>query len=344
MSFGFGEKTLKLMLEKIEKFKEKISEWNLSIGKCLEKHREFIEKYPFREKRDLIDTLRDVDLYNPGKKDYFFYYVEHGLKCMGAISVGSDKPWRVAVENIEVFKRILKTLVDDSIPLRKKIDNPEIERLSYWGGDYLIVKKIISLYYPEEVIPIFKTEHLEKAVEKLKLDDVVNAYARGKFGKDVLELKPGEKFEVYNNVLLKLKESIEQLKNWNNVIYMKFLYEALQLKEKEEEEVIAPEPIYVKPLIFAPQNEFEVLLIFSKYHEELGFPYVLKYNPNKFPDAVVIDINRNLKTVELELYASNFIEHGHNPEEVDYIICWENDLPEKDPLNKKVIELRKLVK
>lgn len=346
MSLEFSEETLKLMREMIEKFKDKIPEWISDAEACLEKHREFLEKYPFRTKRDLVDALKAGDFYSPGSesRDYFFYFVEHRLRCMGAIAVGSDKPWKVAVENIEVFKSVLKTIVDDNIPLHKKIDNPDIERLRFWGGDRLIVKKIISLYYPKEVIPIFKTEHLGKAIEKLKLSAVASAYAREKYGKSLSDLTLGEKFEVYNTVLLKLKEKLEETRSWNNIVYAGFLYEAFQLKEGEEEEAIAPEPVYLKPLLFTPQNELEVILVFAKYHEELGFPYILKYNPSRFPDAVVIDANRELRTVEFELNASNFREHGHDPEKVDYIICWENDLPENDPLNEKVIELKKELK
>ncbi len=342
LSLKFGEETLKLMHEAVEKFKDKISKWISDAEACLEKHKEFLQKYPFHTKRDLIDALSADDLYNPGKGDYSFYYVEHGLKCMGKIAVGSNKPWRAAVENLELFKGILKTIVDDSIPLCEKIDNKYIEQLRFWGGDRLIVKKIISLYYPEEVIPIFKTEHLEKAVRKLELSDLASAYASKKYGKSLSDLTPGEKFEAYNTVLLKLKENVEETRGWNNIVYMKFLYEALQLKEGEEEEAIAPEPVQLRPLLFAPQNELEVMLVFARYHDELGFPYILKCS-SRFPDAVVIDANKNPKTVEFELRASSFQDHGHDPEKVDYIVCWENDLPENDPLNEKVIELKKLL-
>ena len=48
----------------------------------------------------------------------------------------------------------------------------------------------------------------------------------------------------------------------------------------------------------------------------------------EFPDAIVIDEFGDVKLIEFELFASNFIAHGHDPDKCDYIICWENDLDE----------------
>jgi hypothetical protein len=42
--------------------------------------------------------------------------------------------------------------------------------------------------------------------------------------------------------------------------------------------------------------------------------------------------------IEFEFKASNFVEHGHDPAQCDFIVCWENDWPDC-PL--KVIELKK---
>jgi hypothetical protein len=80
-------------------------------------------------------------------------------------------------------------------------------------------------------------------------------------------------------------------------------------------------------MLFSPINELGVVMLFAMYHRELGFPYILKVKSD-YPDAVVIDEAGEVKTVEFELSASNFIAHKHDPSKCDYIVCWENDLAE----------------
>ena len=65
----------------------------------------------------------------------------------------------------------------------------------------------------------------------------------------------------------------------------------------------------------------------------------------EFPDAAVIDKSGEVKQVEFELFASNFIAHNHDADKCDYIVCWENDLDEIEDnkvkmLSKKAIALR----
>jgi len=57
----------------------------------------------------------------------------------------------------------------------------------------------------------------------------------------------------------------------------------------------------------------------------LGFPYI-KIFQTAFPDVIVIDEKRKEARIELEVLASDFKNHGHNPDGCDYIIYWENDL------------------
>ena len=76
---------------------------------------------------------------------------------------------------------------------------------------------------------------------------------------------------------------------------------------------------------------------YGESSRELDFPYILKVKSD-YPDAVVIDKSGEAKTIEFELFASNFIDHKHDPDKCDYIICWENDLVESEDRQAKALE------
>jgi HNH endonuclease len=94
-----------------------------------------------------------------------------------------------------------------------------------------------------------------------------------------------------------------------------------------------------------PVNEMGVVMLFSMYAERLGF--VIEFAQVRFPDCKAKlevepgrwqDVN-----VEFELNSSNFVEHGHDPDKTDVIICWKHDWAEC-PERIMVLELSKLVK
>lgn len=327
------------------KFRELLDELEKErgeIGRARKDLNDFLQRFPFRSNPERIDDLRPEDLYSPGRGDYFFYYVEFRLRPLGRIGLGSAMPWKEAARNIDVFKSLLKKIVDDSIPLHEKIDSEECERLRGWGGDRTIVKKIVSLYYLDDIVPIFLTGMLETIVSSLNLWECVKEVAK-RFGKPYSRLSTGEKFEVLNEVLLSLKRSVDELKGLDNAIYGYFLSIAYCRRRPRPLEV-EHAPANIPPLVFEPANEFEVIALFCRYHLDLGFPYILKLNPQGFPDATVIDMDRNTRTIEFELRSSNFVEHRHDPDKVDYIVCWVDDLPEGNELKKKVIELKSRLK
>jgi hypothetical protein len=105
------------------------------------------------------------------------------------------------------------------------------EDIKRFGGDKTVAKKIIFCYYPEEVLPIFKTEHLEHFATKLKLDFKKEAHDDYSKSYDVLSV--GQKFELLNSILSGYRGSIERLKNWDNILFMKFLYEHFSPFERE---------------------------------------------------------------------------------------------------------------
>jgi hypothetical protein len=106
-------------------------------------------------------------------------------------------------EKLDIFKTLLTTVVDDSKTLHEKIDIPW-DSINRFGGDRHIAKKIISLFYPEKVFPIFNTRHFEFFSSKLGLD--LHRIMKKRFQKDYEDATVGEKFEAFNEALLEWKE------------------------------------------------------------------------------------------------------------------------------------------
>ncbi len=102
------------------------------------------------------------------------------------------------------------------------------------------------------------------------------------------------------------------------------------------------EPIDFRGLRHAPINEQGVVYLFGMVSRELGF-YVESIQQG-FPDCegkYLHDPSRNLwakARIEFEFKASNFREHGHDPQQCDFIVCWIDDWQES-PIT--VIELRR---
>lgn len=340
MTTSIPDSVVSFVKSRFSELRSKIEKVKRGVEREKRYLKKFLERFPFRSHPERIDELKPEDVYNPGLKDYFFYYLEFKLRLLGKIRLGSAIPWEEAAKKIDVFKSLLKKVVDDSLQLHKKIDAEECEALKGWGGDRTIVKKIVSLYYLDDVIPVFSTKVLEDNVSSLNLWEYARSVAKDLFSKPYSELSVGEKFETLNKVLLTLKEAVEELKGIDNPLYMHFLRLLVITPRARPLTSVESNPINIPPLIFEPANEFEVLALFAKYHRELGFPYILKLNPQKFPDAVVIDWKRAQVHIEFELRSSLFIEHRHDPSKVDYIVCWIDDLPENIGLKKKVIELK----
>jgi hypothetical protein len=99
-----------------------------------------------------------------------------------------------------------------------------------------------------------------------------------------------------------------------------------------------------------PGNEAEVCILFGLLmplcHEELeklGYPcselYIDEF-PGTYPDCTLLVDGRELR-VEFELYSSNFVEHDHDPEKCDLVVCWKQD---RSLGTLKILELYKVVR
>lgn len=74
-----------------------------------------------------------------------------------------------------------------------------------------------------------------------------------------------------------------------------------------------------------PRTEQEVVCLFGALLDDLGMVIELVQTP--FPDCIVWKKGTDTKLlVEFELYASHFVDHGHDPERCDMLVCWHDDV------------------
>ncbi|MFH8086959.1 MAG: hypothetical protein QW609_04025 [Candidatus Aenigmatarchaeota archaeon] len=370
---------INLLKNKFDEFSK-----NLRIKREIEKgwknHKEFLKLYPFRENPAKIDDLTPEKVFNPGN-EYFFYWIEFGLDSLGGIHKTASQRWRYAKEHLEVLKKLLKIVVDDSKSIAEKID-AEWEDIPHFGGQKIIAKKILASYYPEEIVPIFKEEHLEHISENLHID--FRKASKEKYGKEYEDLSSGEKFQLFNELLLEFKNKIPWLKTIDNATYMRFLEETFKppkaeygttteeipkriiriLLEKFKEGRIEIEQLekiikeqeagtsesYNELILNILKNKFGYLEI-PIYENGVIFLFGKLHKElgfpqvitvqERFPDAFVLDKDGNEKKIEFKLVASEF---NYDPAECDYLVCWRNDKEPEQPENwPKIISLEEFI-
>lgn len=101
---------------------------------------------------------------------------------------------------------------------------------------------------------------------------------------------------------------------------------------------------------WTPRTEGDVYMVFGALSEYTDYRYCcgtnqdllkqLRYSASAKPDAILIDRNTNEYLIaELKMKASAFTSN-HNKEDIDVLICWEDDAKIKDSLPSKVVVLR----
>jgi hypothetical protein len=88
-----------------------------------------------------------------------------------------------------------------------------------------------------------------------------------------------------------------------------------------------------------PTDEDEVIALFSKIHQYLGFVSI-KSIGRSFPDCMASKKRKEVR-IEFEEPSSMFNSHGHNPKDCDLIVCWTDDLGPLAPVS--VLEMREFV-
>ena len=109
-------------------------------------------------------------------------------------------------------------------------------------------------------------------------------------------------------------------------------------------------PIYGAPIDFRglrhePVNEQGVVFLFGMVARELG--YLVEAIQGGFPDCEAKrQISRNqwqTVQIEFEYESKNFVDHGHDPQKCDVIVCWLHNWPEC-PEGLEVLALSEVVK
>lgn len=100
--------------------------------------------------------------------------------------------------------------------------------------------------------------------------------------------------------------------------------------------------INFRGLVYSPINQQGVVFLFGKVAGDLNM-YVEEIKAG-FPDCVgrrFTGRGWERVAIEFEFKSSSFVQHAHDPEHCDIIVCWEHDWPEA-PL--EVLELREVIK
>lgn len=129
-----------------------------------------------------------------------------------------------------------------------------------------------------------------------------------------------------------------KIENW---IYKELMPEK---REKIEREVI--EEIIIRTIwnfldVFGPTKEKGVVWLFDLYKKELGFGR----SHNAFGSGYDAEIEKGDKEirVEFEKTTGDFLDHGHDPKNVDLVICWRKTAQIPVPVLELSKELPKLI-
>jgi hypothetical protein len=149
-------------------------------------------------------------------------------------------------------------------------------------------------------------------------------------------------------------KALEEFKRWeedkrNDLRELKEISPDILLDQQKSypkrKKVEYGEPIDFLGLRHAPLNEQGVVYLFGMLSKNLGF--IIEAIRTDFPDC---EGKRQIPgkqgrwervAIEFEYRSSQFKEHGHNPDECDVIICWEDDW-EECPIG--VISLKEIMK
>jgi hypothetical protein len=101
-----------------------------------------------------------------------------------------------------------------------------------------------------------------------------------------------------------------------------------------------PEILNNAPLERVPQQEIEVIFLFSQIFQNYGFTKIKKIQSNGFPDCIAYrKTNSGRKEVSIEFEYKSINYKNHLPKLCDCLVCWEDNWYDK-PEKIEVIELR----
>ncbi|MHA1413801.1 MAG: hypothetical protein ACTSO4_14430, partial [Promethearchaeota archaeon] len=198
-----------------------------------------------------------------------------------------------------------------------------------------VLIQILCCYFSAFLLPIYQLEQMKNFINDLKIEPKKEQEIR--IFKSKKDDDFGKKLLLLNKILISWKNKHHLMKKWSNlVVFTHFLYMNLPLDDLK---VLRKSKFGIEWL---ETNEQFVVTVFAKIHEKLGFKKiaVIRTNfPDNFPDCEVIDDNGNPKLIEFEFESSGASSHKDDLKICDYIVCWEDDKPDKVRKYNKNIEI-----
>lgn len=112
-------------------------------------------------------------------------------------------------------------------------------------------------------------------------------------------------------------------------------------KMKGKSDILRSEVLEGAPLRYAPVNELGLVFLFA--HIARKWRLRVDSIQPQFPDCIAyqkVHGKEKRIRIEFEFNSRNFKNHGHDPRECDWIVCWEHDWPDA-PSNLQIVELRR---
>ncbi|WMJ77797.1 MULTISPECIES: HNH endonuclease [unclassified Sedimentibacter] len=215
------------LVQAVMNFKNKeLKSYEKKYKICEKERLKFIQLFP---KNQIINM--ELDDYVVGKgKESFCYWLETKLSELGSIKGGStaDKKFGLYYNKVEqAYKTIQKW--DETLNVEGAFDNikvsinellkageiVDVESISKNSLSPMFKSKILATYYPEKYLNVFAPEHVDYFIHKLNLPTSENST------------------EDKRQLLIEFKNEHKLFKDFNNYIFMTFLYNWSNPKFKE---------------------------------------------------------------------------------------------------------------
>lgn len=171
-----------LISNPIQKLDEAIHTFNSQDSKVVESRQakqtllnNFFSNFP---KEKLANLNLDNYAIGKGDKENFCWWLEIGLQDLGSYFPGSAKTYKLYwdkksstyskhgfVQNIEDDEQAMNNIAQG---LSKIINERDFTNAKNFGSGFLL--KILSTYYPNEYLPIYSTQAINKALKLLNID------------------------------------------------------------------------------------------------------------------------------------------------------------------------------
>jgi hypothetical protein len=197
------------------------------VDKALIALKNFRQKFPFTENLRELETLNPDKLFrvNPDIVGEFFQALEDIFKPLKYPTFGNTNIYRNARLQINDFKLLLRTAVDNRKTLAQKIDT-KWEKIGGIGENKAIAMEIIYSFNYENktILPIFSIQHIRHFTNRT--NNTLNEPTKYS--------SIGQEYEHYTTELLKNKNNLPTTRGWDNLYFTRFLYETYPPPDNEK--------------------------------------------------------------------------------------------------------------